>query len=198
MPLDGSTPPTPISSGPEDEFQPAYSPDGKFVAFHAVRTGGVRDVYLVPAEGGSRTRVPLATTNNLVPRFSPDGRSLLYTVWGDDGSSTCSTETTPGSTTTSSAQTRSSSELASSTATAAAGSRTPTWSRATSDLSAVRVEPITGVRRRTSGWRGLATKEETVLAIACAGILGWLLMLPGAPISAIPGWLLGRRLAQQL
>ena len=28
--------------------------------------------------------------------------------------------------------------------------------------------------------------------------LGWLLMLPGAPISAIPGWLLGRRLAQQL
>lgn len=28
--------------------------------------------------------------------------------------------------------------------------------------------------------------------------LGWLLMLPGAPISAIPGWLLARRLAQQL
>ena len=28
--------------------------------------------------------------------------------------------------------------------------------------------------------------------------LGWLLMLPGAPISAIQGWLLGRRLAQQL
>ncbi|MGH7512344.1 MAG: hypothetical protein ACREOQ_05395, partial [Gemmatimonadales bacterium] len=86
MPLDGSTPPTPMSSGPEDEFQPSYSPDGKFVAFHAVRSGGVRDVYLVPAEGGTRTRVPLATTNNLVPRFSPDGRSLLYTIWGDDGS----------------------------------------------------------------------------------------------------------------
>ena len=28
--------------------------------------------------------------------------------------------------------------------------------------------------------------------------LGWLLMLPGAPVSAIPGWLLARRLAQQL
>jgi hypothetical protein len=27
--------------------------------------------------------------------------------------------------------------------------------------------------------------------------LGWLL-LPGAPVSAIPGWLLGRRLAGQL
>jgi len=28
--------------------------------------------------------------------------------------------------------------------------------------------------------------------------LGWLLMLPGAPVSAVPGWLLARRLAQQL
>jgi hypothetical protein len=28
--------------------------------------------------------------------------------------------------------------------------------------------------------------------------LGWLIMLPGAPISAIPGWLLARKLAQQL
>ncbi len=27
---------------------------------------------------------------------------------------------------------------------------------------------------------------------------GWLLMLPGAPVSAIPGWLLARRLARQL
>jgi hypothetical protein len=28
--------------------------------------------------------------------------------------------------------------------------------------------------------------------------LGWLLMLPGAPVSAIPGWLLARKLARQL
>ena len=27
---------------------------------------------------------------------------------------------------------------------------------------------------------------------------GWLLLLPGAPVSAIPGWLLARRLARQL
>jgi len=27
---------------------------------------------------------------------------------------------------------------------------------------------------------------------------GWLLLLPGAPVSAIPGWLLGLRLARQL
>jgi hypothetical protein len=28
--------------------------------------------------------------------------------------------------------------------------------------------------------------------------LGWLLMLPGAPVSAVPGWLLARKLARQL
>jgi hypothetical protein len=28
--------------------------------------------------------------------------------------------------------------------------------------------------------------------------LGWLLMLPGAPAGALPGWLLARKLARQL
>ena len=27
---------------------------------------------------------------------------------------------------------------------------------------------------------------------------GWLLLLPGAPVSAIPGWLLARKLARQV
>ena len=27
---------------------------------------------------------------------------------------------------------------------------------------------------------------------------GWLLMLPGAPVAAIPGWLLARKLARQM
>jgi hypothetical protein len=27
---------------------------------------------------------------------------------------------------------------------------------------------------------------------------GWLLMLPGAPVAAIPGWLMARRLAKRL
>ncbi len=28
--------------------------------------------------------------------------------------------------------------------------------------------------------------------------LGWLVMLPGAPVAAIPGWLLARKLAREL
>jgi TolB protein len=85
MPLDRSTPPEPLSTGPEDEFQPSYTPDGKLVGFHATRSGSLRDLYLVPAQGGGRTRVEVQTQNNLAPQFSPDGRSVLFMVWGPDG-----------------------------------------------------------------------------------------------------------------
>ena len=74
MPLDGSTPPEPLSTGPEDEFQPAISPDGRFVTFHVVRSGADRDIcYVVPSGGGPRVRIKVATSNSLVPRVSPDG-----------------------------------------------------------------------------------------------------------------------------
>jgi serine/threonine-protein kinase len=85
MPLDGSAPPEQLSNGPEDEFQPDYSRDGRWVSFHATRSGSVRDLYVVPAGGGSRARIQVPTANNLSPRISPDGRSVLYTVWGETG-----------------------------------------------------------------------------------------------------------------
>jgi hypothetical protein len=34
--------------------------------------------------------------------------------------------------------------------------------------------------------------------VANGAPIGWLLMLPGAPLSAIPGWLLARKLARQV
>jgi dipeptidyl aminopeptidase/acylaminoacyl peptidase len=85
MPVDGSAPPEPLSAEPEDEFQPSISPDGKWVAFHAVRSGSTRDLYTIPLQGGVRTTIPTPTSNNLAPRFSPDGRSVVYIVWGDKG-----------------------------------------------------------------------------------------------------------------
>ena len=45
MPLDGSAPPEPLSTAPEDEFQPSYSPDGKYIGFHvAPERVGARSV----------------------------------------------------------------------------------------------------------------------------------------------------------
>jgi Tol biopolymer transport system component len=81
MPLDGGTPPELLSAGPEDEFQPSYSADGSFVGFHAARSGSTRDLYVVPSKGGRRSRIGVQTQNNLAPRFSPDGLSLLFSEW---------------------------------------------------------------------------------------------------------------------
>ena len=85
MPLDGGAPPEPIVTGPEDEFQGNYSPDGQWISFHATRSGSVRDLYVMPAAGGRRQRIPVPTANSLSPRISPDGQSVMYTVWGESG-----------------------------------------------------------------------------------------------------------------
>ena len=45
----------------------------------------MRDLYVMPARGGRRVRIQVPTANNLSPRISPDGRSVLYTVWGETG-----------------------------------------------------------------------------------------------------------------
>jgi serine/threonine-protein kinase len=85
MPLDRSAPPELLSAGPEDEFQPSYSADGSLVGFHATRSGSARDLYVIPAKGGQRTRIEVRTPNNLAPQFSPDGRSVLYSEWAARG-----------------------------------------------------------------------------------------------------------------
>jgi len=65
------------------------------------------------------------------------------------------------------------------------------------------------VNRREIVWLGVASGVAGGLvggmllgigmSMILAGInLGWLLLLPGAPVSALPGWLLARRLARQI
>jgi eukaryotic-like serine/threonine-protein kinase len=78
MPLDGSSPAEPLSALPEDEFQPAYSADGKYVAFHVTQSGAIRDLYVIPSIGGRPERVAAPTRNNLAPRLAPDGNAMLY------------------------------------------------------------------------------------------------------------------------
>lgn len=72
----------PSVDGPES---PAFSPDGRLVAFSAIQ-GGVTDIFTVDVETGAVTNVTKDAFADYAPTFAPDGRSLVYSarVSGND------------------------------------------------------------------------------------------------------------------
>ncbi len=57
---------------------PAFSPDGKLLAFSASYEGNV-DVYVVPVEGGVPTRLTWHPGRDVVQGFTPDGGRVMFT-----------------------------------------------------------------------------------------------------------------------
>jgi Tol biopolymer transport system component len=63
-----------ITDAEEIDFQPDWSPDGRTIAFASGKSGSIA-IWSAPATGGKRLGL---TASGYYPRFSPDGRSLLY------------------------------------------------------------------------------------------------------------------------
>lgn len=59
------------------ESNPAFSPDGKWIAFSGQYEGNT-DVYVVAAEGGVPRRLTWHPGNDIVQGFTPDGKSILF------------------------------------------------------------------------------------------------------------------------
>ena len=62
---------------------PAYSPDGKRIAFSSSRDGGLA-LYVMSADGSGVTRVGKLDGMQMRPCWSPDGSRLAFT-WNHDG-----------------------------------------------------------------------------------------------------------------
>jgi serine/threonine-protein kinase len=68
-------PPRKLDEG--DAAQPAWSPSGARIAFWSVH-GGQRDLYTIPAAGGSRVAVLEDAPLDWSPAWAPDGRFLYF------------------------------------------------------------------------------------------------------------------------
>jgi Tol biopolymer transport system component len=58
-------------------YQPAWSPDGKLIAF-AGQVGGVTDLFVIDLESGTRRRLTQDPFADLQPAWSPDGTRLTF------------------------------------------------------------------------------------------------------------------------
>jgi eukaryotic-like serine/threonine-protein kinase len=57
--------------------KPAWSRDGRWIAYHRVE-GGQRDIWLVPSEGGSPNRFTDDLAPDIHPAWSPDGSEIAF------------------------------------------------------------------------------------------------------------------------
>lgn len=80
-----------LSRNDAADHAPSWSPDGSRLAFHSNR-GGETDIYIMNADGNQLRRLTF-TGSSWRPRWSPDGRQIMYTqgfneiyIMGEDGS----------------------------------------------------------------------------------------------------------------
>jgi Tol biopolymer transport system component/DNA-binding winged helix-turn-helix (wHTH) protein len=65
----------------DTDLAPAYSPDGRWIAFH--RNVSVSDLWRVPASGGKPERLTSLGTNINSIAWTPDGKSIVFGMYLD-------------------------------------------------------------------------------------------------------------------
>lgn len=70
----GSIRPLALPASIDDAIEPVWSPDGRWIAFWSVDSGGRRDVFVLPAAGGRPVRVTEPDPVDWNPAWAPDGR----------------------------------------------------------------------------------------------------------------------------
>ncbi|MGY1833060.1 prolyl oligopeptidase family serine peptidase [Geodermatophilus sp. SYSU D01180] len=77
VPTDGSAPARPLTSGARDSA-PAFSPDGRWLAYLSAAPGGHPQLHLLPTAGGGARRLTDAPLGAGAPVWSPDSRRLAW------------------------------------------------------------------------------------------------------------------------
>ena len=67
-----------LTDGPGDDMLPAWSPDGRSIAFVSTRDGNP-EIYVMDKDGGNQRRLTFNPTGDWRPAWMPDSRHLVFT-----------------------------------------------------------------------------------------------------------------------
>jgi serine/threonine-protein kinase len=81
-PLSGDTGRITVAAGPYDEYMPALSPDGRWIAYVSLESGR-EEVYVRPFPDTDRARWQVSTAGGTAPAWSHSGRELFYVSRSD-------------------------------------------------------------------------------------------------------------------
>jgi Tol biopolymer transport system component len=68
---------TNLTNNPAEDFAPAFSADGKKIAFTSTRDGN-QEIYIMDADGSNPTRITINGADDYNPAFSHDGTKIAF------------------------------------------------------------------------------------------------------------------------
>jgi dipeptidyl aminopeptidase/acylaminoacyl peptidase len=68
------------------DFGPAFSPDGKWIAFDRYNGMATTQIWLMRADGSDQAQLTFASESSRSPSFSPDGSTIVFSRAGSSGS----------------------------------------------------------------------------------------------------------------
>jgi len=66
-----------LTTDPDDDNHPSWSPDGSRIAFTSDRDGN-QEIYVMFADGSGQTRLTYNNSRDHMPAFSPDGLKIVF------------------------------------------------------------------------------------------------------------------------
>jgi hypothetical protein len=78
VPIGGGAPQVLAPNVPGIAYTPAFSPDGKVIAYSRMKPGGFRDIHLYDLDARTDRALTVDRAMDVDPRFTPDGRYLLW------------------------------------------------------------------------------------------------------------------------
>ncbi len=72
-----------LTHGTTEHTQPAWSPDGRRVAYTALHAGGNMELYVMDADGSNKRRLTDHPQPDDAPAWSPDGKQIVFRSYRD-------------------------------------------------------------------------------------------------------------------